>query len=79
MESSVEAEVDDSIGFKSNLGKFTATLELDVYTSRLPQMFKASVDPVGSRCCSSLQLLYLTMSLSVNMGTLSTGGHLGEK
>ena len=44
----------------------------------IQQMFKASVSPGGSRCCISLQLLYLPMSLSDDMGTSSTRGHLGE-
>ena len=35
-------------------------------------MFKASIDPGGPRCCSSLELLYLPMSLSEDMGTSST-------
>ena len=30
------------------------TVELDVQTSQLQQMFKASVDPGVPRCCSSL-------------------------
>ena len=44
------------------------------------QMFKApSLDPGGSRCCSSLELLYLPMPLSEDMGIASTCGYFEKK